>query len=86
MFSFTDVFDGLLYRSQTANDIQEYSNVQRVLREEIVNLLRKNLLVPADKVMKLRQLLEDLTSVRGLTSEEKGLFSDIWIVFSIKLK
>ena len=71
MFSFTDVFDGLLYRMQTSNDIHEYSQVQQVLREEIVNPLRKSLFVRADKVMKLRQLLEDLTSVRGFTTEEK---------------
>ena len=71
MFSFTDVFDGLLYRLQTTKDIHEYSQVQQVLREEIVNPLRKSLFVRADKVMKLRQLLEDLTSVRGFTTEEK---------------
>ena len=71
MFSFTDVFDGLFYRMQTANDIHEYSQVQQVLREDIVNPLRKSLFVRADKVMKLRQLLEDLTSVRGFTTEEK---------------
>ena len=28
--------------------------------------------VRADRVMKLRQMLETLSSVRGLTSEEKG--------------
>ena len=72
MFSFTGVFDGLLYRPQTVEDIPEYTDVQRVLREEIVNPLRKKLFVRADKVMKLRRFLDDLTSVRGLTSEEKG--------------
>ena len=72
MFSFTGVFDGLLYRPQTVQDIPEYTDVQRVLREEIVNPLRKKLFVRADKVMRLRRLLDDLTSVRGLTSEEKG--------------
>ena len=59
-------------RPQTVDDIPEYTAVQRVLREEIVNPLRKRLFVRADRVMKLRQFLDDLTSVRGLTSEEKG--------------
>lgn len=47
------------------------TQVQRVLREEIVNPLRKNLYVSADNVMKLRRLLDRLSSVSGLTSEEK---------------
>lgn len=45
--------------------------MQRVLREEIVNPLRKNIFVKADRVMKLRTLLEKLSSISGLTSEEK---------------
>ena len=56
-------------------DISEYGEVQRVLREDIVNPLRKNQFVRADKVMKLRQFLDTLTSVKGLMSEEKGKFS-----------
>lgn len=71
MFSFTSVFDCLLYRPQNPQDINEYNEVQRVLREEIVNPLRKNWFVRADRVMKLRQLLDSLTSVKGLMSEEK---------------
>ena len=71
-FCIFSVFDCLLYRPPTTQDIPEYSDVQRVLREEIVNPLRKNWFVRADRVMKLRQLLDSLTSVRGLMSEEKG--------------
>eukprot|EP00095_Tigriopus_kingsejongensis_P010911 snap_masked-scaffold348_size200312-processed-gene-1.13 protein:Tk10911 transcript:snap_masked-scaffold348_size200312-processed-gene-1.13-mRNA-1 annotation:"isoform b" len=71
MFSFTSVFDSLLYRPQTTQDIREYCEVQRVLREEIVNPLRKNLFVRADRVMKLRRFLDHLSSVTGLTTEEK---------------
>lgn len=52
-------------------DIESYREVQTVLREEIVNPLRKNLFVRADRVMKLRELLEKLSSVTGLTCEEK---------------
>merc|ERR1719284_464373 len=57
--------------SHLQEDIPEYNEVQKVLREEIVNPLRKNLFVRADKVMKLRKLLDNLTSVKGLMSEEK---------------
>lgn len=71
MFTFTPVFDALLYRPPEKNDISHYSEVQTVLREEIVNPLRKNMFVRADRVMKLRQLLDKLSSVSGLTSEEK---------------
>ncbi|XP_071448470.1 ubiquitin carboxyl-terminal hydrolase CYLD isoform X1 [Hetaerina americana] len=71
MFTFTSVFDGLLFRPPSEDDVPEYTEVQRVLREEIVNPLRKNLYVRADRVMKLRQLLEKLSSVSGLTGEEK---------------
>lgn len=52
-------------------DIPKYEEVQTVLREEIVNPFRQNLFVRADKVMKLRELLDRLSSVKGLTSEEK---------------
>lgn len=52
-------------------DISHYTEVQTVLREEIVNPLRKHMFVRADRVMKLRQLLDKLSSVSGLTSEEK---------------
>ncbi|KAH8263106.1 hypothetical protein KR044_004365, partial [Drosophila immigrans] len=71
MFTFTSVFDSILYRRQGPQDISHYSAVQNVLRDEIVNPLRKNVFVRADRVMKLRKLLDQLSSVSGLTSEEK---------------
>ncbi|KAL1513179.1 hypothetical protein ABEB36_002624 [Hypothenemus hampei] len=71
MFTYTAVFDSLLFRPKNENDISDYDEVQRVLREEIVNPLRKHLYVNADNVMKLRRLLDRLSSVSGLTSEEK---------------
>ncbi|XP_046737683.1 ubiquitin carboxyl-terminal hydrolase CYLD [Diprion similis] len=71
MFTFTNVFDSLLFRPPNEKDCAQYEEVQRVLREEIVNPLRKNLFVRADRVMKLRTLLEKLSSISGLTSEEK---------------
>ncbi|CAG9098426.1 unnamed protein product [Plutella xylostella] len=71
MFTFTSVFDSLLYRPPEPEDCAQYSEVQRVLREEVVNPLRKHGYVRADRVMKLRTLLERLSDVPGLTSEEK---------------
>lgn len=71
MFTFTGVFDSLLFRPKGPNDIPDYEEVQRVLREEVVNPLRKNLYVSAGHVMNLRKLLDRLSSVSGLTSEEK---------------
>ncbi|CAH0726101.1 unnamed protein product, partial [Brenthis ino] len=71
MFTFTSVFDALLYRPPEPEDSPHYSEVQRVLREEVVNPLRRHGYVRADRVMKLRTLLERLSDVPGLTSEEK---------------
>ncbi len=71
MFSCTTIFESLLHRPPRIDDIPEYREVQRVLKEEIVNPLRANLYVRADRVMHLRTLLEKISSVRGLTSEEK---------------
>lgn len=67
------IFDGLLFRPPTRDDLPQYEEVQRILREEIVNPLRQNHYVRADKVMKLRRLLQKLGSVTGLTTEEKGM-------------
>lgn len=71
MFTFTSVFDSLLFRPREPEDCEQYEEVQRVLREEIVNPLRKNLFVRADRVLKLRHLLDKLSSVKGLMNEEK---------------
>lgn len=73
MFTCSSTFESLLQRPPSRNDIAEYSEVQLVLKENIVNPLRQNYYVRADRVMKLRKLLEKLSSVRGLTSEEKGM-------------
>lgn len=71
MFTFTSVFDSLLFRPREPEDCEQYEEVQRVLREEIVNPLRKKLFVRADRVLKLRHLLDKLSSVKGLMNEEK---------------
>lgn len=52
-------------------DIPQYNQIRSLLRAEIVNPLRVNKFVNADYVMKLRSLLENICSVKGLTSDEK---------------
>ena len=41
MFYFTTVFDSILHRPKTPADLKEYSEVQQVLKEGIVNPLRR---------------------------------------------
>jgi len=41
MFAFTTVFDSLLYRSKTERDLEDYEAVQMVLKDGIVNPLRR---------------------------------------------
>ncbi|CAB4065646.1 CYLD [Lepeophtheirus salmonis] len=98
MFSFTSAFDFLLDRPPNSEDIREYTELQRVLKEDIVNPLRKNFFVRADKVMKLRKFLDSLSNVQGLTSEEKDpeellnsllfqeLFEQSFFTSDVKLK
>lgn len=52
-------------------DIASYNEIQQVLREEIVNPLRKDLFVCSDRVMKLRELLKKWSSVKDITCKEK---------------
>ena len=66
------VFDSLLFRPAASEDGPHYEEVQKVLREEIVNPLRGAMFVRADRVMRLRKLLDKIGSVSGMTSEEKG--------------
>jgi ubiquitin thioesterase CYLD len=40
MFSFSMVFDSVLFRPRRSDDIRDYDKVQKVLRESIVNPLR----------------------------------------------
>lgn len=86
MFSFTSVFDSVLYRARTDADTEHYDTVREVLRDEIVNPLRLNKFVRADRVMKLRELLQTICSVKGLTSEEKDPEEFLNVLFSETLK
>ncbi|KAJ8303512.1 hypothetical protein KUTeg_019908 [Tegillarca granosa] len=82
MFYFVTVFDGILYRPSGPDDIGAYDEVKQVIKEGIVNPLRKyaNYIYPfvlgyhyvrADKVMKLRHLLDKLGNIPGMMNEEK---------------
>ncbi|KAL3859912.1 hypothetical protein ACJMK2_010095 [Sinanodonta woodiana] len=66
MFYFTTVFDSVLHRP-----LEQHEEVRSVLKEGIVNPLRKYHYVRADKVMKLRQLLDKLGNIKGMMNEEK---------------
>lgn len=41
MFYFTTVFDTILHRPKSSHDLPEYSEIQQVLKEGIVNPLRR---------------------------------------------
>ncbi|XP_066289398.1 ubiquitin carboxyl-terminal hydrolase CYLD-like [Branchiostoma lanceolatum] len=71
MFAFSSVFDVLLHRPTSREDLPQYGEVQRLLRENIVNPLRVEGFVRADQTLKLRKLLDQLGSIPGLLSEEK---------------
>uniref|UniRef100_A0A131YT81 ubiquitinyl hydrolase 1 n=1 Tax=Rhipicephalus appendiculatus TaxID=34631 RepID=A0A131YT81_RHIAP len=72
MFSCTNLFDDILNRARDpSSDIPQYEEIQKVLRDDIVNTLRRDRYVPSKNVMRLRQLLDDLGCVSGLTTEEK---------------
>lgn len=45
--------------------------MRAILRDEIVHPLRKHHFVRADRVLKLRVLLENISKMTGLTNEEK---------------
>lgn len=65
MFACTFTFDDLLVRPREADDIEEYEEVQRVLREDIVQTLRAQQYVPYENVRRLRHLLDSLDSLRA---------------------
>ena len=41
MFAFSSIFDSLLHRRKNDDDLEEYENVQKVLKNAIVNPLRR---------------------------------------------
>lgn len=67
LFSCSMVLDSLLYKTTT----QHNAHIQQILREEIVNPLRRDGFVDCKKVMNLRQELTQGGYCAGFTSEEK---------------
>ena len=56
----------------TSEDVSTAIEVQRILRDDIVNPLRKELMTPATNVMALRETMLHLD--HKLTTEEMGKF------------
>lgn len=71
MFYFTTVFDFIFNQPPRPNSLPDREKVQKVLKEGIVNPLRKFNYVRADKVLKLRELLDKLGTIPGMLGEEK---------------
>uniref|UniRef100_UPI00398F0DDA ubiquitin carboxyl-terminal hydrolase CYLD-like n=1 Tax=Pristiophorus japonicus TaxID=55135 RepID=UPI00398F0DDA len=67
LFSCTLVLDSMLHKSTSHQD----GHIQRILREEIVNPLRRDGFVDCKKVMNLRKELTQGGYCAGFTSEEK---------------
>jgi len=84
MFSFSSVFDTILlqdWNSQKDEGDEELArNVQRILRDEVVNPLRKELYCTARNVMKLRETMQHLDD--KLTSEEMDPQEFLQLLFS----
>uniref|UniRef100_A0A8C5PK18 ubiquitinyl hydrolase 1 n=1 Tax=Leptobrachium leishanense TaxID=445787 RepID=A0A8C5PK18_9ANUR len=68
LFSCSSVLDSLLYKP--ALPVAD-AHIQRILREEIVNPLRKSGFVPARSVMMLRQQLMEESQCPSFTTSEK---------------
>ncbi|XP_033626326.1 uncharacterized protein LOC117289348 isoform X2 [Asterias rubens] len=71
MFAYNTVFDPLLKRTAGQSDLPLYADVQKILRESIVNPLRQNGFVRADRVLQLREHLDNLGTTKGLMDQEK---------------
>lgn len=69
LFCIIKYYQRLLYTHY--QDIKHYDKVRGILRDEIVHPLRKHHFVRADRVLKLRELLEEISTMTGLTNEEK---------------
>ncbi|XP_041040813.1 ubiquitin carboxyl-terminal hydrolase CYLD [Carcharodon carcharias] len=67
LFSCTLVLDSMLHKSTN----HQFGHIQRILREEIVNPLRRDGFVDCKKVMNLRKELTQCGYCAGFTTEEK---------------
>ncbi|XP_076469899.1 ubiquitin carboxyl-terminal hydrolase CYLD-like isoform X2 [Babylonia areolata] len=71
MFYFTTVFDFIFNKPPLPGSSPDQQLVQKVLKEGIVNPLRSFHYVRADKVLRLRELLDKLGTIPGMMGEEK---------------
>lgn len=71
MFYFTTVFDFIFNKPPQPGPSHDQRLVQKVLKEGIVNPLRSFHYVRADKVLRLRELLDKLGTIPGMMGEEK---------------
>lgn len=60
--------------------------MRAILRDEIVHPLRKYHFVRADRVLRLRVLLEEITTMTGLTDEEKDPEEFMFILMAQTLR
>ncbi|KAE8599807.1 hypothetical protein XENTR_v10017336 [Xenopus tropicalis] len=67
LFSCSSILDSLLFKPSAAPD----GNIQRILREDIVNPLRRNGFVSAKSVMLLRHQLMEESQCPSFTTSEK---------------
>ncbi|KAJ8041594.1 Ubiquitin carboxyl-terminal hydrolase CYLD [Holothuria leucospilota] len=70
MFAYSDIFDKILGWPKESQD----AGVQLIkdhLRESIVNPLRSKGVVRADYILQFREMLNELSSMKGLRTEEK---------------
>lgn len=69
MFSCTDVFDSMIHRPKSVSDIEEYSDIQKVLRDDIVNELRRSVVFGMSAPKGVQVLLVGYGSTSVLTLE-----------------
>ena len=86
MFGYSHVFDVVLNRKGRLNDIKDYDTVQTILKEQIVNPLRKNGFVSHQSGLELRKYLNELGNIGGFMTDQKDPEEFIVLLFEKVLK
>jgi len=81
MFSFSSCFDVILNDTLLDDESPIRKNIRRILTEEIVNPLRKEKMVGAEKMLLFREALEGHTCDKSFILEEKDPEDLIELVF-----
>lgn len=71
MFAFNNTFDSILVRPRRPKDPEVFNDIQKLLKECVVNNLRKRHFVHWKSVMQIRQLLVGLSRDSGMTTDER---------------